>query len=73
MALGFRQHDPLRDGTLEVDEVHPNYVEVYFVPPEHSLLAANLDPNKAKQYRTKLLDIQRPAQVPDYPSDHHVR
>src|SRR5690606_8867290 len=57
MALGFRQHDPARDGTLEVDEVHPNYVEVYFVPPEHSLLAANLDPNKAKRYRTKLLDI----------------
>lgn len=57
MALGFRQHDPVRDGTLEVDEVHPNYVEVYFVPPEHSLLAANLDPNKGKQYRTKLLDI----------------
>lgn len=57
MALGFREHDPVRDGTLEVEEVHPNFVEVYFVPPEHSLLAANLDPKKAKQYRTKLLDI----------------
>ncbi|ADH89943.1 conserved hypothetical protein [Ancylobacter novellus DSM 506] len=57
MALGFRQHDPARDGTLEVEEVHPNFVEVYFVPPEHSLRAANLDPKKAKQYRTKLLDI----------------
>ena len=57
MALGFRQHDPERDGTLEVDEVHPNFVEVYFVPPEHSLLAAGLDPTQAKSYRTKLLDI----------------
>lgn len=57
MALSFRQHDPARDGTLEVEEVHPNFVEVYFVPPEHSLLVANLDPTRAKQYRTKLLDI----------------
>jgi hypothetical protein len=37
MALGFRQQDPARDGTLEVEEVHPNFVEVYFVPPERSL------------------------------------
>ena len=57
MALGFRQHDPMRDGTLEVEEVRPNFVEVYFVPPEHSLLAANLDPTQANQYRAKLLDI----------------
>ena len=52
MALGFRQHDPARDGTLEVEEFHPNFVEVYFVPPEHSLLAARLDPTQAKSYRT---------------------
>jgi hypothetical protein len=57
MALGFRQNDPVRDGTLEVEEVHPNFVKVFFVPPEHSLLAANLDSTHAKQYRTKLLDI----------------
>ena len=57
MALGIRQHDPARNGTLEVEEVHPNYVEVYFVPPEHSLHAANLDPAQAKSYRAKLLDI----------------
>lgn len=57
MALGFRQHDPDRDGTLEVEEVHPNFVEVYFVPPERSLVEAGLDPSKASSYRTKLLDI----------------
>jgi len=57
MALGIRQHDTARDGTLEVEEYHPNFVEVYFVPPEHSLLAARLDPTLAKSYRTKLLDI----------------
>lgn len=57
MALRIRQHDPARDGTLEVEEAHPNFVEVYFVPPEYSLLAARLNPDKAKNYRTKLLDI----------------
>lgn len=57
MALGFRQHDPDRDGTLDVEEVHPNFVEVYFVPPERSLVEAGLDPKKANSYRTKLLDI----------------
>lgn len=57
MALGFRQHDPASDGTLEVEEVHPNFVEVYFVPPEHSLHAANLGSEKAEKHRSKLLDI----------------
>ncbi|MHB1735382.1 MAG: Shedu immune nuclease family protein [Acidithiobacillus sp.] len=57
MAFGFRQHDPDRDGTLEVEEVHPNFVEVYFVPPEHSLRSAGLDPAQANSHRTKLLDI----------------
>jgi hypothetical protein len=57
MALGIRQHDPVRDGTLEVEEVHPNFVGVYFVPPERSLVEARLDPAQANSYRTKLLDI----------------
>lgn len=57
MALGFRQHDPDRDGTLEVEEVHPNFVEIYFVPPERSLVDAGLDPKKVSNYRTKLLEI----------------
>lgn len=57
MALGSRQNDPVRDGTLEIEEYHPNFVGVYFVPPEHSLLAAGLDPTQAKSFKTKLLDI----------------
>lgn len=57
MALGFRLYDPDRDGTLEVEEAHPNFVEVYFVPPERSLVEAGLDPKKAKDHRTKLLGI----------------
>jgi hypothetical protein len=44
----------MRDGTLEIEEVHPNFVKVYFVPPEPSLLASGLDPKKAKECRTKL-------------------
>ncbi|WP_029462311.1 Shedu immune nuclease family protein [Serpentinimonas barnesii] len=57
MAIGFRQHDPDSDGTLEVEEVHPNFVEVYFIPPERSLVEARLDPAQANSYRTKLLEI----------------
>jgi hypothetical protein len=57
MALGIRQPDPERDGVIEVEEVHPNFVEVYFVPPENSLLAAGLDPADARKHKTKLLDI----------------
>ena len=57
MARGFQQHDPDRDGTLEIEEVHPNFVEVYFVPPEQSLAAAGLDAAQAVRHRTKLLEI----------------
>ena len=57
MALGFRQYEPDRDGTLEVEEVHPNVVEVYFVPPERSLVEAGLDPAQADCHRTRLLEI----------------
>ena len=57
MALGYRQNDPVRDGTLEVDQVDSIRVDVFFVPPDHSLTAAGLDPKKARSYRTKLLEI----------------
>lgn len=57
MARGFRQPDAKFDGTLEVEEVHPNFVEVFFVPPYHSLRSAGLDPAQAKAHRAKLLDI----------------
>ena len=57
MAISVRQHDPVRDGTLEIEEHHPNFVCVYFVPPEWSLQAARLDPKQARAHRTKLLDI----------------
>lgn len=60
MARRIRQHDPTRDGALEVEEYHPNFVEVYFAPPERSLLAASLDPKKANRHRIKLLEINGP-------------
>lgn len=63
MALSIRHSDPARDGTLEVEEVHPNFVEVYFVAPERSLLAAGFDPKDAKKYKTKLLDINKSSTI----------
>lgn len=57
MARAFQQNDPARDGFLEVEEPRSNFVEVYFIPPEPSLLAAGVGPNDAKSYKTKLLDI----------------
>lgn len=32
MSLSIRQPDPARDGIREVEEGHPNFIEVYFVP-----------------------------------------
>lgn len=56
MAPRVRQHDPDRDGTLEVEEVHPNFITVYFIPPERSLVEAGLDPTQVG-HRAKLLEI----------------
>ncbi len=57
MTRGFQQNDPDGDGALEVEEVHPNFVEVYFIPPERSLVEAGLDPALANRSKTKLLEI----------------
>lgn len=57
MARIISQYDPERDGTLEIEECHPNYAEVYFVPPKMSLELADLDWCNASDRRVKLLDI----------------
>jgi len=57
MVLGYREHDPNRDGILEVDQIGADKVDVFFVPPERSLIGAGLDPQKAYNHRTKLLEI----------------
>lgn len=44
-------------GTLELKEIRPNVVEVYFVPSEVNLMLAHLSRKNTKQYSTKLLDI----------------
>ena len=63
MALGFRQNNPARDGTLEIEVIGPGVVAVYFVPPEDSLLAAGREVTEARRLRTKLLDINGPDNV----------
>jgi len=63
MARVMRQYDPVYDGTLEVEVIRPGVIEVYFVPPEHSLLAAERDVTEAQGKRTKLLDIDGPDKV----------
>ncbi len=63
MARGMLQYEPIRDGALEVEVLHPGVVEVYFVPPEHSLLAAARDVTEAQGKRTKLLDINGPDKI----------
>jgi len=57
MALGNRQYDAERDGTLEVDQVGTDRADVYFVPPKHSLRAAGLDPKLTHDHRTRLLEL----------------
>lgn len=57
MARAFMEPDPERDGMLEIEEVHPNFVEVYFVPAQRSLLEAGFEAENPNPPRTKLLDI----------------
>ncbi|WP_085919987.1 Shedu immune nuclease family protein [Halomonas sp. CSM-2] len=59
MARLFRQHNPEQDGILEIEECDSNLIEVFFVPPAHSLEVAALDANQVKAHRAKLLEINR--------------
>lgn len=44
-------------GKLIIKEIHPNYIEVFYIPPDYKLAEAGLDPNKAEKYKTLLLSI----------------
>ena len=57
MVNGFRVYNPEHNGALEVEGTDRKCVEVFFIPPRHSLIEANLDPNMAREYRTKLIEI----------------
>lgn len=45
------------NGELIIEEQHPNYVEVFYIPPDEKLVIAGLDPNKAEKYKTLILAI----------------
>lgn len=53
MPMIFVPHDPKRHGTLMIEKLRPNLVEVYFVPPEN----ARLDPDETDEHRARLLRI----------------
>lgn len=46
-----------QEGRLLIEEVHPGFVEVFFVPGKRQLQLAKLDVEKPEQYKTRLLDI----------------
>ena len=55
MVRPFTQNASPLKGKLIVEEVHPNCVQVFFIPPEEKLAQSGLDPAKATSYRVKLL------------------
>ena len=57
MAIRFQDYDPIRDGTLDVEHIDKNLVDVYFVPPQNGLKEVELDPGEAETHRAKLLEI----------------
>jgi hypothetical protein len=44
-------------GRLVIEEHHPGYNEVYFIPPDEALIEAGLDPAKAETYKKGILEI----------------
>lgn len=58
MARPFPNNISIRpQGRLLIEEVHPGYNEIYFVPPDEALMAGGLDPSKADSYKRLILDI----------------
>lgn len=57
MARAFQEYDPEREGALEVEVSQPGVVDVYFIPAESSLREAEIEPEEAREHRTKLLSI----------------
>lgn len=44
-------------GTLLVEEYHPGFNEVYFVPPKEKLEESGLDTNNPEMFKKRILDI----------------
>lgn len=55
MVRPFTRNASSLQGKLIVEEVHPNCVQVFFIPPDEKLTQSGLDPAKAASYRVKLL------------------
>lgn len=57
MARLFMNPSGPGQGELAIEELFPNCVEVFYIPPEEKLVQSGLDPDKAAEYRVKLLLI----------------
>ena len=57
MVRTFRNFSTIPQGELVIEEVFPNCVEVFYVPPRDKLKQSGLDPNTADAHRVKLLLI----------------
>lgn len=58
MARPFPNNIAIRpQGRLLIEEYHPGYNDVYFVPPDEALAEAGLDPSKAETYKKRILDV----------------
>lgn len=55
MARPFVQEQP--PGSLQIEECHPGFNEVFFIPPKEKLEEAGLDESSPNKYITKILDI----------------
>jgi hypothetical protein len=55
MVRQFARSSNSSRGNLTVEEVHPDCVEVFYVPEEEKLSQSGLEPDKAPDYRVKLL------------------
>lgn len=58
MARPFPNNIATRpQGRLIIEECHPGYNEVYFIPPDAALAAASLDPANAESYKKGILEV----------------
>lgn len=57
MARYGKSRSSEQDGMLLIEEVHPGFVNVFFVPGKRQLQLAMLNVEKPEQYKTKLLCI----------------
>lgn len=58
MARMFPREIGIRpSGRLVIEEVHPGFNEIYFIPPEESLAAAGLDASNPEKFKKLILEV----------------